>query len=315
MISISFSLDRSIEIAKPIEEVFQFVADFNNWRSWSAWIIQEPQCPVTIEGEPNTQGHKQTWDGDLIGKGSISIASLFENQYLDFDLHFFAPWKSHSKTQFKFSPIEMADGSEGTSVTWAMQGSLPVFMFFFKKMMTAMIGSDYERGLAMLKEKLETGSVTSAVDINGVSEQKGFYYIGYPVTCHKKDISQKVSPLFEKLCTADLPKPDKVLTVVNKFDMVSEQCDMVVAFAYPNKPDFTVPDGMIMADMPNHQALEVLHTGSYHHLSNGWTTLMCYLRHAKLKANKRLKEYEVYLNSPAEVPSEQLKTAIYAPLK
>ena len=36
-----------------------------------------------------------------------------------------------------------------------MEGTLPIFLFFMKKKMSAMVGSDYERGLAMLKELLE----------------------------------------------------------------------------------------------------------------------------------------------------------------
>lgn len=36
-----------------------------------------------------------------------------------------------------------------------MEGTLPIFLFFMKKKNSTMVGSDYERGLAMLKEVLE----------------------------------------------------------------------------------------------------------------------------------------------------------------
>ena len=74
---------------------------------------------------------------------------------------------------------------------------------------------------------------------------------------------------------------------------------------------------MVEKYIPEHKALAVTHTGSYLHLSNGWATLMGYLQNRanKLKANKKLPEYEVYLNSPEEVAVSELKTVIYAPVK
>lgn len=50
-----------------------------------------------------------------------------------------------------------------------MDGKLPYFMFFMVKMMKNWIGMDYERGLAMLKEFIETGEVISRVEKTTIS--------------------------------------------------------------------------------------------------------------------------------------------------
>lgn len=317
MFSIPFAVEKSIEIAKPASEVFTFVADFANWTYWSPWLIQEPDCPVSRQGEAATIGHIQAWDGQQIGKGDIKISALQQDKHLNYDLTFYAPWKSQSTAQFVFEDIQLASGEAGCKVTWLMQGSLPIFMFFLKKLMSALVGNDFTRGLKMLKEKLENDTVSSKVEVNGVSEQSAFYTYGYRVTGSTETVSNDVGPVFQKLCSAGFPEPDLVITQAEKFDLVNKQSQLVVAMAYRNKPDFNFPADVVESYVPEHKALAVTHTGSYLHLANGWATLMGYLqnRNNKLKANKKIPEYEVYLNSPAEVAESELKTVIYAPVK
>lgn len=312
MFSIPFELERSITINKPVADVYQHVGNFNFWRDWSPWIIQEPECPTSISGEPLELEHEQEWNGDRIGKGRIKLIDKAEEQSLSYDLLFLSPWKSQSYTQFHFASV---NEGQGTEVRWTMQGTLPFFLFFMKKMMGAFVGGDYERGLKMLKELIETGKVSSKVDIKGTTEKPGFHYVGMPVECSTKEISQHAKPAMEKLHAAQLPKPLFVTTVINDCDLVKEHCSMVAAYAYEATPDFEIPTGFVCAYQGPHKALEVMHIGAYSHMANGWTTLMNYLRFKKLKGNKKFKEYEVYLNNPAETQECDLQTAIYAPIK
>ena len=318
MFSISFNVEESIVINKPVEQVFQTLGDFNNWHIWSPWIIQEPDCPVTVTDAPVTIGHKQAWDGKRIGSGNMVLIAKDENKSLSYDLFFISPWKSHAKTQFYFESITHEDESPSTKVTWAMQSSLPIFLFFMKKMMIAMISSDYERGLNMAKEYIETGVVTSSVEIKDASMQQGFYYLGYRKQCHVSELDSALGSAFEHINTQvnnnELPAPDFLTTVINKFDFVSGDGDMVAAVAYKDKPD-SCPDGMTLEYMPEHKSIQAIHKGSYHHIPNGWTTIMNYQRFVKLKANKKAKEYEVYLNSPQEVAAGDLLTVIHVPVK
>ena len=315
MFSISFQLNRSIVVNKPVEQVFSTLADFTSWPAWSPWIIQEPDCPVSSLGEPESIGHQQEWNGKRIGSGRIVLSEIVSNQKLGYDLYFLAPWKSQCTTQFEFTAITDKDGNETTEVTWLMQGTLPFFLFFMKKMMVAMVGSDYERGLKMFKEYAETGQVNSSVEINDTQLKTRFYYVGYPVNCNLSEISNVIRPTFEKLESSDIPKPDMYLTVINKFDFISKDANMVAAVAYKSKPDFNFDQEMVEGEMPPHKTQSVTHTGSYYHLANGWATVMNYLRFAKQKQNKKVKEYEVYLNMPSDTEESELKTEIFIPIK
>ena len=153
MFSVPFTVQRSIVIEEPAESIFSMVSDFNTWQSWSPWLSQEPECPVEIMGVPGNSGHRQSWSGKKIGSGHIELTRAVSGQSLEYDLFFIKPWKSQSKASFLFSQED-----QSTRVIWSMEGTLPIFLFFMKKKMSAMIGKDYERGLVMLKEQLESQS-------------------------------------------------------------------------------------------------------------------------------------------------------------
>ena len=150
MLSIPFTVERSIVIDQSAESIFTQISDFTTWPSWSPWLSQEPECRVEITGLPGEPGHTQYWDGKKIGSGHIELVERNPGRKLDYNLYFIKPWKSNSKAAFTFE-----QEGEATRVVWSMEGTLPIFLFFMKKKMSAMVGSDYERGLAMMKEQLE----------------------------------------------------------------------------------------------------------------------------------------------------------------
>lgn len=191
MFSLPFIVDREITVEKPLSEVFNFVADFKNWPKWSPWLCQEPDCPIDIEATPATIGHKQTWNGKNIGSGHMTISEIQPSQSIKYDLYFLKPWKSHSKVAFEFS-----EDQEGCRVRWTMNGSVPVFLFFMKKMMQSFVGMDYERGLSMLKEFLETGDVPTKVVVKGLVEQEGFSYIGKRRQCSIREVGPAMQKRF-----------------------------------------------------------------------------------------------------------------------
>ena len=315
MFSIGFSLARTITVNKPVNEVMAKVGDFNHWGAWSPWIIQEPTCPVSVLGEASEIGHKQEWNGERIGSGQMTLIEKVESTSLNYDLEFFKPWKSKSTTKFEFVAKQDESGDEITEVIWSMTGSLPFFLFFMKKMMIALVSSDYDRGLKMLKDFIETGEVLSHVEVQGIKKQKGFHYVGFRHKCKITEVKEVMGPCFQQLIDEKVPLPDMMITISHKFDFVTGECELTGAFAYFDKPKFDVPTNMVFGEIPEHDGLQVDHTGSYNYLSNGWATAKGYQQYAKLKSLKDVADYEVYRNSPKSVAEEELLTSIIVPVK
>lgn len=68
------------------------------------------------------------------------------------DLTFIEPWEDQANTYFAF-----AENSEGVDVTWGMDGKMkpPMNLMSLFMSMEKMIGDDYEKGLAALKDRCE----------------------------------------------------------------------------------------------------------------------------------------------------------------
>ena len=121
-------IEKSISIDAPVDKVFKVLNDYNTWSTWSPWLIMEPDAEVKVE----EGGKAYSWNGKLVGSGEMKMTAEDVNKSLHMDLTFLTPWKSQAKVWFEFE----SDGDK-TKVTWFMDSSLPFFLFWMKKMMTA----------------------------------------------------------------------------------------------------------------------------------------------------------------------------------
>ena len=311
MFSIPFTTMRSVEIEKSADQVFKYIGDFSTWRTWSPWICQEPECPVDISGEPLKPGHQQKWDGQRIGSGEMQIINAEPAKKLEYDLHFLKPWKSHSKTAF-----ELTGDGDKTTVSWSMQGTLPFFLFFMKKLMSAWVGSDYDRGLSMLKELIENGKIDTVSTVKGITDQKSFHYIGIRKECTNSDVGEEMEKVFDDLnkhlANTKATDPDFFFSFYHKFDLVQGACEFLSGAGYrDHKP--SEESGMETGTVSAHKAVNVEHRGPYRHLGNAWSTIMSYEREKKIKKDKSIPMYEIYRNHPKEVSEENLLTDLYMP--
>ncbi|MBK26273.1 MAG: hypothetical protein CME70_19900 [Halobacteriovorax sp.] len=314
MFSIPLIISKSIEINKPAPEVFDYLSDFKNWQTWSPWICMEPSCPVSFEGNPTELGHRQSWDGKFIGSGTMSLIKIIPNKVLSYDLRFLKPWKSESKTQFVFE-----ETSAGTKVTWNMQGSLPFFLFFFKKMMTALITMDYDRGLNMLKEVLETGSTTTKTSYDGVTSQDSFHYVGIRRTCKMDDMPSSMEEDFQTLNKliedGKIKSPKLGLSFYHKYDFVKSECDYTSGYIIEEPAINSTELNLVSGTVKSHKGLKVKHLGPYKHLGNAWTAAQTIMRSQKMKCQKGIHPYEIYRSMPGKVLDTEIETDIYIPVK
>jgi uncharacterized protein YndB with AHSA1/START domain len=149
----SFRVARSLAIKAPAERIYPLIADFHNWSAWSPYEKLDPDMKREIAGAPSGVGATYAWQGnDQAGAGRMEIVEADAPQKLDIALDFTKPMEAHNTAIFTLAPE-----GDGTLVTWAMQGESP---FLFKVMCLffdadAMIGKDFEAGLANLKKAAE----------------------------------------------------------------------------------------------------------------------------------------------------------------
>jgi uncharacterized protein YndB with AHSA1/START domain len=149
----SFKVQRSATIKGPPAKVMGYLNDFHQWMAWSPWEKLDPNMQRTFQGAASGKGAVYAWSGnDEVGQGRMEIIDNEMPTRLAIKLDFIKPFESSNRTEFVLQPQ-----GDATVVTWTMTGPSQ----FITKLMSVfvsmdkMIGKDFEKGLAQLKEAAE----------------------------------------------------------------------------------------------------------------------------------------------------------------
>lgn len=154
----TFKVERNLIVQAPQSAIFPNLADFHRWSAWSPWEHLDPNMKKTFSGPPTGVGSSYAWVGnDKAGEGEMTVTESTPEEQLKVKLHFIKPFEATNATTFSLRPVP---GNMGTQVVWTMEGPM---QFASKVMcvfmdMDAMIGKDFEAGLANLKRVSESGA-------------------------------------------------------------------------------------------------------------------------------------------------------------
>lgn len=147
-----FKYEKSIAINAPIDSVWKNVNSLTALDKWSPWNDHDPVMKKELTGLDGTIGAKQSWESDIVGSGSQTIANVEKPTLFETNLDFLKPQESHGKAYVKL----MAHGAE-TKAIWGMNGNMPYpfnIMNLFMNMEKNM-GKDWDNGLSKLKNLSE----------------------------------------------------------------------------------------------------------------------------------------------------------------
>ena len=158
-----FQVTRSETIKAPAIKIFPHVNTLAKWKAWSPWAELDPNAKETLEGPEQGEGAILRWEGNKeVGKGSMTIVESQPNELVRFRLDFLEPFVSTSTAEFRFK-----GDPKQTTVTWSMSGEKNFIAKAMGLIMNCdkMIGSQFEKGLANMKNIVEGTSKTTAMAI------------------------------------------------------------------------------------------------------------------------------------------------------
>lgn len=154
----TFHVERSATIAAPADSVYPRIANFHAWNAWSPWAKKDPNMKQEFGGVDGTVGANYSWSGNNdVGQGRMTLTETQPSSKVAIKLEFLKPFQSTNVASFNLSPA-----GQGTKVTWAMDGPMNFmskFMCIFTSM-DKMVGGDFEKGLASLKQQNEVAPAT-----------------------------------------------------------------------------------------------------------------------------------------------------------
>lgn len=181
------------------------------------------------------------------------------------------------------------------------------------------MGHDFERGLKMLKEYVEDGTVTSKSIYSGEQSYQEFYVLGKKTNCKILDISNRIRADFEELNhhlkNQTVSNPEFMTTVSHKHDIPNGHCEFTAGYCYTSAENLKIPSGYQLIKMNSHKGLTVDHFGSYQYMSNPWSMAASYQRGKKKKLLKSIPMYEIYKALPDGRAEKDLHTQIVIPVK
>ena len=148
-----YRLTRTTVVAAPAAAVFDQVNDLRKWENWSPWAKLDPNARVTFSGPQAGQGASFRWEGnEKVGAGTMTITESRPNLRVAARTDFVKPFEGTSSSDFVFS-----ESGGQTNVIWTMSGKQSFIgkaICLFMSMET-MLGPEFERGLAQLKQAAE----------------------------------------------------------------------------------------------------------------------------------------------------------------
>ena len=157
MSSSTYTVERSATIAAEPEQIYERLADFRQWMTWSPWEDLDPNQERTFSGAESGPGAKYAWSGNRkAGRGRMEIISVQQPTEVRIALDFEKPFKSSNTIEFFLIP----EGPDRTRLRWVMTGpkTLATKVMGLFTSMDKMVGPDFEKGLARLKDVVETGA-------------------------------------------------------------------------------------------------------------------------------------------------------------
>jgi uncharacterized protein YndB with AHSA1/START domain len=146
-------IEKSIEINKSPELVFDYLRITKNQDNFSVWNMNDPNMKKTHKGTDGKIGFIYSWDSTMknVGAGEQEITGIDEGKSIDYALRFFRPMKNTGKSKFQITSL----GEGRSSVTWIFDSPSRFPMSLFAPIFKKMLGKDIEKGLINLKSILE----------------------------------------------------------------------------------------------------------------------------------------------------------------
>lgn len=148
----TYRVERSVVIQAEPQAIFPMLNNLKRWEEWTPWNTElDPSMKREYDGPPEGIGAKMSWTGEKTGQGSVTIVDSNPPIGIGYSLEFDGgTHKSDGKIAFALS-------GGGTEVKWSNEGKVgmnPIHRYC-SLVMDRMMGPDFEKGLAKLKQNVE----------------------------------------------------------------------------------------------------------------------------------------------------------------
>jgi len=316
-----YQVEESRVINAPDELLFNTINEYKTWEKWGPWMDESDDLIMDYPEKTSGEGASYSWKSEIQGDGKMETKKASPFSSIDQKITFITPMgESKSDVYWKFEKIE----GKKTKVTWGMKGTQSFMEKAFwatqDSSVSQMLRPMYQRGLEKLdvftKEKMKE----YAVNVDGVTEHEGGYYMYSAATSSIAKMEEKMAqmlPAVKSYMTQnDLPQTGMPFTLYNEFNQ--EQGTTIFATAIPTREKVITPkESVILCDLlPKQKVVKTTLKGDYVNLKEAWETGYKYITENGLEPDPKSPPFEAYKVDPTLQPNPaEWVTEIYIPIK
>lgn len=151
-----YLIKRDVLINAKAEAIYPHLVSTKAADGWMPWKDIDPKVQITYSGPDEGVGSVSSWESPgQMGVGKAEVVGAIPNQSVKTKIIYTKPMEMNQDSEFTLAPQ-----GESTQMTWTVGGKQP---FFARLMCTLMfmnmdkyVGGMFEKGLAQLKQKVET---------------------------------------------------------------------------------------------------------------------------------------------------------------
>ncbi len=316
-----YQVEESRVIDAPDELLFDTINEYKTWEKWGPWMDESDDLIMEYPENTSGVGASYSWKSETQGDGKMKTVKTFPFTSIDQEITFITPMgESKSDVYWKFEKLE----GRKTKVTWGMKGEQSFMEKAFwatqDSTLSQMLRPMYQRGLEKLDAFTEEKMKVYAVNVDGITEHGGGFYM-YSATASSiaiipEKMAQMLPAVKSYMTENNLAQTGMPFTIYNEYN--EEQGTAIFSTAIPTRDKVVTPkESTILCDfLPRQKAVKTTLKGDYIHLKEAWETGYKYIGENGLEANEQSPAFEVYRTDPEVEPNPaNWITEIYIPVK
>jgi effector-binding domain-containing protein len=303
--------DKVISVSRQV--LYNYINDYKNWENLGLFANADTTAAFTYSGNPVGKGAFMSWaKGD--NKGRVQTLNAAANDSIS-QKAVIDDISSDIKWSFK-------DTLNSTKISVRLKGSLT-----FKEKALALLNggmdnkieSSLEQGLDNLNTFLVKEIQTYKVDVTGIVNKKGTFYLGQSATSSLADVNQKAAAAFDRLTA--FAKENNIVITGRPFILfktgIADKENVTYSYCIPIRDEmFTSPGSDYEGGrLLPFDAVKATLKGDYSHMAKVWEATKRHINQKALQENTTGQYVEVYAKGGAQTrrPSGWV-TDVYTPI-
>jgi effector-binding domain-containing protein len=308
----SYLIHSSTTINAPISMVYNEVSNLRNWENWGPWFKDDKTVALSFPNLAKGKNAELLWTGKN-GSGSIKTLSEILNKEI---VQLFTFDNNTANMIWSFTP-----NHNNTAITWTVNGTKSFsekIYWLLKGGVENNIKLNLKGGLEQLNNELVLKMEKHSLEIKGIVDYGGGYYLYQTTHSNLEDISAKTSEMFseiENFMTENNIRPaGDYFTLNHSIDQVNNT--FMFSVCVPVRERIATTGNVLIGYLEPQQTFKAVFYGNYLFLPQSWPLIYKALNETGFEAVKKGYSFEIYTVNPKNTPNPAAWiTEIYIPVK